>query len=105
MRKTLSLLHEQARKLEGQYNIMAKQYYDKKKAKNGSFKHGDMVLLHDPIPTGKLNSIWEGPYKVLGALSKTLYKISVPKKSGQYKMSTLTNLNSSTHPLPTFSLW
>ena len=76
-----------------------------KKAKNGSFKHGDMVLLHDPISNGKLNSIWEGPYKVLGALSKTLYKFSVPKKSGKYKMSTLTNLNPGTHPLPTFSLW
>ena len=42
-----------------------------------------MVLLHDPTSTWKLNSIWEGPYEVRGALSKTLCKISVPKKRGQ----------------------
>ena len=30
LRKTLSILHEQARKQEGKYKTTAKQYYDKK---------------------------------------------------------------------------
>ena len=75
--KTLSILQGQARKHEGRYKSIAKQYYDKK-TKDRSFPHGDMVLLHDPTTTGKLNSISEDPYEVRVALSKTLYKISVP---------------------------
>ena len=51
LRKTFSILHEQARKCEGKYETTAKQYYDKN-AKNGSFKQGDMVLLHGPTSTG-----------------------------------------------------
>ena len=37
-----------------------------------------MVLLHTPSLTGKLNSIWDGPYEVKGAISRTVYKIAVP---------------------------
>ena len=40
-----------------------------------------MVLLHTPSLTGKLNSIWNGPYEnIKGALS---YKIAVPHKQSR----------------------
>ena len=79
LRETLTRLYEQAGKNEGEYKRTSKKYYDKK-AKNRTFQKGDMVLLHTPSLTGKLNSIWDGPYEVKGALSSTLYKIAVPHK-------------------------
>ena len=52
-----------------------------------------MVLLHDPTSSGKLKSIWEGPYEVWGALCKTLYTISVPKKRSQVQNVHVNKLN------------
>ena len=36
------------------------------------------MLLHTPSLTGKLDSIWAGPYEVKNAISNTVYKIAVP---------------------------
>ena len=79
LRNTLTKLHEQAEKNEGEYKKASKKYYDRK-ARNRSFQKGDMVLLHTPSLTGKLDSIWDGPFEVMGVLSETSYKIAVPNK-------------------------
>ena len=44
------------------------------------FKLGEMVLLHTPCLSGKLDSIWEGPYEVEKVISATSYNLSVPDK-------------------------
>ena len=56
-----------------------KQAYDEK-AVGREFKPGEMVLLHTPCLSGKLHSIWEGPYEVEKVISATSYKLSVPDK-------------------------
>lgn len=61
------------------YKASAKEAYDKE-TKNREFEPGYMVLLHNPCLTGKLESIWEGPYEVMSAISDTTYKLSVPDK-------------------------
>ena len=83
LRETLTRLYEEANQNEGEYKGKSKLYYDKK-SKDRSFQPGDMVLLHTPSLTGKLNSIWDGPYEVTSAISRTVYKIAVPhSKSSQ----------------------
>ena len=48
LRNTMTKLHEQAGKNEGEYKKASKKYYDRK-ARNRSFQKGDMVLLHTPL--------------------------------------------------------
>ena len=56
-----------------------KQAYDEM-AVAREFKPGEIVLLHTPCLSGKLDSIWEGPYEVEKVISATSYKLSVPDK-------------------------
>ena len=56
-----------------------KQAYDEKGV-GREFKPGEMVLLHTHCLSGKLDSIWEGPYEVEKVISATSYKLSVPDK-------------------------
>ena len=44
------------------------------------YKHGEMVLLHASLLTGKLELLWKGPYEVSKRLSDTTYQLSVPEK-------------------------
>ena len=79
LRSTLSKLHEVARAHQEKYKGITKEAYDRG-AKERSFRVGDMVLLHTPSLSGSLESIWEGPYEVIAALSSTSYRIAVPNR-------------------------
>ena len=78
-REKLTKLHEVARANEAKYKAPMKQAYDEK-AVGREFKPGEMVLLHTPCLSEKLDSIWEGPYEVEKFISATSYKLSVPDK-------------------------
>ena len=56
-----------------------KQAYDEK-AVGREFKPGEMVLLHTPCLSGKLDSIWEGHYEVEKVISAVPYTLAVPDK-------------------------
>ena len=103
MRETLTRLYEEANRNEGEYKGKSKLYYDKK-TKDRSFQPGDMVLLHTPSLTGKLNSIWDGPYEVKGAISRTVYKIDVPHSKSRSQNIHI-NRNRGTHPHPICLEW
>ena len=79
LRKTLTILHEAARKNEEAFKDKTKAAYDEK-AQERHFEPGDMVLCHTPGLTGKLHSIWAGPYEVTAKISDTNYKLAVPDK-------------------------
>ena len=78
-REKLTKLHEVARANEAKYKASMKQAYDEK-AVSREFKPGEMVLPHTPCLSGKLDSIWDGPYEVEKVISATSYKLSVPDK-------------------------
>ena len=59
-----------------------KAAYDEK-AQERHFEPGDMVLCHTPGLTGKLHSIWTGPYEVTAKISDINYKLAVPDKRSQ----------------------
>ena len=79
LRKTLTILHEAARKNEEAFKDKTKAAYDEK-AQERHFDPGDMVLCHTPGLTRKLHSIWAGPYEVTAKISGTNYKLAVPDK-------------------------
>ena len=56
--------------------------YDKETVKR-SYELGAMVLLHSPSLSGSLTTVWEGPYEVVGVLSPTTYKLSIPGRRGK----------------------
>ena len=74
LREKLTKLHEVARANEAKYKASMKQAYDEK-AVGREFKPGEMVLLHTPCLSGKLDFIWEGPYEVEKVISATSYKL------------------------------
>ena len=76
---TLSKLHEVARVHQEKYKAITKEAYDCG-AKERSFRVGDIVLLHTPNLSSTLESIWEGPYEVITALSSTSYPFAVPNQ-------------------------
>ena len=57
LREKLTKLHEVARANEAKYKASMKQAYDEN-AMGREFKPGEMVLLHTPCLSGKLDSIW-----------------------------------------------
>ena len=76
---------------EEAYKLKSKAAYNMS-AKPRSFGLGDMVLCHTPGLTGKLHSIWEGPYEVISKTSCCNYKIAeeskrTPEPIGKVKMS------------------
>ena len=42
-----------------------------------------MVVIHNPTSSGKLNSIWDGPYEVKGRLSNTVYRVAIPRSKSK----------------------
>ena len=39
-----------------------------------------MVLVHTPDMSGKLDTVWEGPYEIIKIISLTTYQLSVPDR-------------------------
>ena len=79
LRENLTALHKQAYKNEESYKQKSKQAYDQS-SKPRSYELGYMVLCNTPGLTGKLHSIWDGPYEVIAKLSDCNYTIAVPNK-------------------------
>ena len=75
-------LYSQASRREGEYKERTKLKYDEK-TKPRAFAPGDMILIHNPTSSGKLNSIWDGPYEVKGRLSNTLYWVAIPRSKSK----------------------
>ena len=82
LRETLAKLHKVAHANEEAYKLKSKAAYDMS-TKPRSFELGDMVLCHTPGLTGKLHSIWDGPYDVIAKTSGCNYKIAVPGKKSK----------------------
>ena len=82
LRETFTRLYSQASRREGKYKERTKLKYDKK-TKPRAFAPGDMVLIHNPTSSGKLNSIWDAPYEVKGRLSNTLYWVAIPRSKSK----------------------
>ncbi len=82
LRESLAKLHKVAHANEEAYKLKSKAAYDMS-SKPRSFEFGDMVLCHTPGLTGKLHSIWEGPYEVIAKTSGCNYKIAVPGKKSK----------------------
>ena len=79
LRKTLNQLHEKAREHQEVAKQERKIVYDKQ-AKMRQFSLGDMELVHTPTLTCSLDSIWEGPYKVVGRTSEVTYQVAAPDR-------------------------
>ena len=79
LRDTLTELQKVSFENEEKYKEGTKEAYDKGTVKR-SYQLGAMVLLHTPSLSGSLSTVWEGPYEVIGVLSSTTYKLSIPGK-------------------------
>ena len=77
--KTLTDLLQVACSREAKYKAKVKSNYDKK-AEIREYKPGEMVLLHTPNLTGKLELVWYGPYEVTKQLEETTYHLAVPER-------------------------
>ena len=83
MRETLVALHKVAHVNEEVAKDKSKTAYDVG-SKARSFEPGDLVLCHTPGLTGKLQSIWDGPYEVVAKLSNCNYSIAVKGKRSRH---------------------
>ena len=63
-RETLTRLHGKAAENEGEAKRKSKEAYDRK-TKERCFTEGDMVLVHTPSISGRLESLWKGPFEVV----------------------------------------
>ncbi|KAL0413149.1 UNVERIFIED_CONTAM: hypothetical protein Sradi_1516600 [Sesamum radiatum] len=83
LRKNLDLIEELREKaflrIQGYKNIMINSY--NKRVKTRSFQVGDLVLRRaDALkPVGKLDPVWEGPYKITGIIGKGAYELEDPE--------------------------
>ena len=83
LRETLVALHKVAHANEEVAKDKSKTAYDAG-SKARSFEPGDLVLCHTPGLTGKLQSIWDGPYEVVAKLSNCNYTIAVKGKRSRH---------------------
>ena len=83
LRETLVALHKVAHANEEVAKDKSKTAYDVG-SKARSFEPGDLVLCHTPGLTGKLRSIWDGPYEVVAKLSNCNYTIAVKGKRSKH---------------------
>ena len=83
LRETLVSLHKVAHANEEVAKDKSKTAYDVG-SKARSFEPGDLVLCHTPGLTGKLQSIWDGPYEVVAKLSNCNYTIAVKGKRSRH---------------------
>ncbi|KAL0373591.1 UNVERIFIED_CONTAM: hypothetical protein Sradi_3274800 [Sesamum radiatum] len=83
LRKNLDLIEELREKaflrIQRYKNIMINSY--NKRVKTRSFQVGDLVLRRaDALkPVGKLDPVWEGPYKVTGIIGQGAYELEDPE--------------------------
>ena len=86
---TLTRLHGKAAENEGEAERKSKEVYDRK-AKERCFTEGDMVLVHTPSISEKLETVWEGPFEVVERVSETTYKLAVPDGGSHIQTAQLT---------------
>ena len=65
-------------------SAMKKQYDIGTRTRN--FAVGDMVLIRAPEICGKLEDIWEGPYKVIRLISDITLEIAVPSRLTKWQV-------------------
>ena len=90
-RETLTRLHGKAAENEGKAKRKSKEVYDWK-AKERCFTEGDMVSVHTPSISGKLETVWEGPFEVVERVSETTYKLAVPDRRSHIQTSHINRL-------------
>ena len=76
MAKANQNLKESQRKMKSQYD---------KNAKHREFEPGDEVLVFLPESSGKLESKWQGPYRVVRKVNKVNYVIKFHNKRKAYR--------------------
>ena len=75
LEKTWEIAHEELRKQQG----IQKRQFDSR-AKDRTFKHGDLVLILLPTSDNKLLMQWKGPFKILERVEGPDYRIQVGRK-------------------------
>ena len=90
--ETLTNLHEIPHRKEARYKNKVKEKYDER-AVCREYKPGEMVLLHTPLLTGKLELVWQGPQEVSNRISDTTDQLSVPEKSSHKVVAHVNRLN------------
>ncbi|KAL0400248.1 UNVERIFIED_CONTAM: Transposon Ty3-I Gag-Pol polyprotein [Sesamum radiatum] len=82
-RENLNLIEELREKaflcVQRYKNIMINSY--NKRVKSRSFQVGNLVLRRADVlkPVGKLDPVWEGPYKITGIIGKRAYELEDPE--------------------------
>jgi len=75
LEETWEMAHEEMKKQQG----IQKRQFDSR-AKDRTFKHGDLVLILLPTSDNKLLMQWKGPFKVLERVDGLHYRIQVGRK-------------------------
>ena len=89
-------IQEAATKNEREQKKKYKRWYDQK-ARERSFKAGELVLLRTPLKQHGLNAEWAGPYaKKHSDLVYELYMPEHPRRRGKYHVNWLEPYNSPT---------
>ena len=87
----LTRLRGKAAENEGEAKRKSKEVYDRK-AKERCFTEGDMVLVHTSSISGKLETVWEGPFEVVERVSETTYKLAVPDRRSHIQTAHINRL-------------
>ena len=100
LRETLVALHTVAHANEEVAKDKYKTSYDVG-SKARSFEPGNLVFCHTAGLTGKLQSIWDGPYEVVAKLSNCNYTIAVKGKRSRHTTVHINRLKAWKTQLPT----
>ena len=98
LQEHMEAIQEAARKNESEQKKKYKRWYDQK-ARECSFKAGELVLLRTPPKQHGLNAVWEGPYAVVKKHSDLVYELYMPehpRRRGKYHVNLLEPYNSPT---------
>jgi len=84
LQETWEVAHEELRKHQG----IQKRQFDYR-AKDRTYKHGDMVLILLPTSDSKLLMQWKGPFKVVEIVEGHDYRIQLEHKQKIYQANLL----------------
>ena len=73
----LSQIKELANENEQKSKVKYKSCYDRK-AKERTFRAGELDLVQTPSLISKMENEWEGPYSVIEKCDETTYKLNMP---------------------------
>ena len=74
-----------------------KAQYDKK-AQSRELEVGMLVLVRTPNLSGKLDDLWDGPYKITWKVSSVTYELAVPDRRSKRRMAHINMLKAWNHP-------